>query len=392
MQAEGDPDLRARFLAGMSYAAATVNIVTTDGPAGRLGVTVSAMSSVSADTSKPTLLVCVHHLSPVAAAILDNGIFCVNVLRDDQSFVSDTFAGRFKDDIKDKFDCVDWTTQVTGAPRVVDPLVAFDCKVISSERVGTHHVFFGEVQDIFAAERGSPLIYANRSYGRASRIDPVTNIAAGVTMDARRLRIGCFDAFGPFVLPELMAQLTPDFDVTLIEGDHRRVLESLRAGETDLALLYDFDLGTDIKAVLSGTLTPYVLLAQDHPLVKQDSIAISDVVDLPMVLFEVVPSADNALSIFARNGVAPTVQYRSGSLEIVRGLVGRGLGFAILMTRPASDQTYDGNRVVMRPIKDDAAPARVVLAARQSSDLLERDDRIRRIFAALFEHHFERET
>ena len=52
------PELRQRFLTGMSNAACTVSVVTTDGPAGRFGVTVSAMASVSADTPKPTLLVC----------------------------------------------------------------------------------------------------------------------------------------------------------------------------------------------------------------------------------------------------------------------------------------------------------------------------------------------
>ena len=100
-----DQGLRDRFIGGMSHAACTVNIVTTDGAAGRAGVTVSAMSSVSADTPKPTLLVCVHHLSPAADRIIENGVFCVNVLRDDQSFISDSFAGRFRDDLQNKFDC-----------------------------------------------------------------------------------------------------------------------------------------------------------------------------------------------------------------------------------------------------------------------------------------------
>ena len=45
------------------------------------------MSSVSADTAQPTLLVCIHHLSPAGQAIINNGVCCVNVLRDDQSFV-----------------------------------------------------------------------------------------------------------------------------------------------------------------------------------------------------------------------------------------------------------------------------------------------------------------
>src|SRR5258707_8359073 len=108
--------LRQQFLLGMSHAACTVNVVTTDGVAGRHGVTVSAMVSVSADTPQPTLLVCIHHLSPVIAAVLKNGVFCVNVLRDDQSHISDNFAGRSSARGAAKFDCATWTTQLTGAP------------------------------------------------------------------------------------------------------------------------------------------------------------------------------------------------------------------------------------------------------------------------------------
>ena len=165
-----DTDLRARFLAGMSHAAATVNVVTTDGPAGRAGVTVSAMSSVSADTPKPTLLVCVHRDSPAAAAILENGVFCVNVLSEAQSGISDAFAGRMRDRIADKFECAEWQVMPSGAPRVVDPLVAFDCRVVSFDLVGTHHVFFGEAGDIFIAGEGSPLLYAKRDYAGAARL------------------------------------------------------------------------------------------------------------------------------------------------------------------------------------------------------------------------------
>ena len=160
-----DPALRQRFLNGMSHAACTVNVVTTDGVAGRHGVTVSAMVSVSADTPQPTLLVCIHHKSAVADAVLENGVFCVSVLRDDQSHISENFAGRSGVHGAAKFDCAKWSTQVTGAPRVLDALVAFDCKVTASERVGSHFVVFGSVQDIFVAGGGVPLIYANRAYG-----------------------------------------------------------------------------------------------------------------------------------------------------------------------------------------------------------------------------------
>jgi flavin reductase (DIM6/NTAB) family NADH-FMN oxidoreductase RutF len=157
--------LRSAFLEGMSHTASTVNIVTTDGPEGRAGVTVSAMSSVSADTPAPSLLVCVHHLSSACSAILKNGVFCVNVLRDDQSYISDTFAGRIEPEDGDKFSCAEWVIQTTGAPRVIDPLVAFDCRLTHSELFGTHYVMFGEVEDIFIAQEGLPLIYTGRRYG-----------------------------------------------------------------------------------------------------------------------------------------------------------------------------------------------------------------------------------
>src|ERR1700683_1631501 len=190
-----DSGLRQRFLHGMSHAACTVNVVTTDGAAGRHGVTVSAMVSVSADTPQPTLLVCIHHLSPVADALLENGVFCVNVLRDDQAHISDHFAGRSAVRGAAKFDCAQWTTQVTGAPRVIDALVAFDCRVTASERVGSHFVVFGSVQDIVVAGGGAPLIYANRAYGvprrflqRRTARRPAENLA---------LTFGCYQVFAP---------------------------------------------------------------------------------------------------------------------------------------------------------------------------------------------------
>lgn len=163
--------LRSAFLEAMSHTAATVSIVTTDGPAGRAGVTVSAMASVSADTPAPSLLVCLHHLGSAAPAILKNGIFCVNVLKADQSHISDVFAGRIRMEDGNKFSCAEWVAQMTGAPRVVDPLVAFDCRLTHSELMGTHHVMFGAVEDIFIAPRGLPLIYANRAYGTPAQLD-----------------------------------------------------------------------------------------------------------------------------------------------------------------------------------------------------------------------------
>ena len=169
MNAINHADLRHQFLSGMSRAACTVNIVTTDGEAGRAGVTVSAMSPVSADTDNPTLLVCVHNLSPAAEKIIQNGVFCVNVLRDNQTYISEIFAGRAHHKSRDKFECTHWATHTTGSPVAEDALVSFDCRLVSNIRVGTHFVLFGETVEILVSKDGSPLIYTERAYGSVTQ-------------------------------------------------------------------------------------------------------------------------------------------------------------------------------------------------------------------------------
>jgi flavin reductase (DIM6/NTAB) family NADH-FMN oxidoreductase RutF len=354
----------------MSFSASTVNIVTTDGAAGRAGVTVSAMSSVSADAPRPTLLVCVHQMSPVADKIIQNGVFCVNVLRDDQAYISDAFAGRFKDQVPDKFDCADWVVMPSGAPRIVDPLVGFDCRVVSSNLVGTHYVFFGEVSDIFIAESGKPLIYAKRAYGTASRIEGVTTLAAGRENAGKSLSVGCLHTFGPYFMPGLIRRMMdndPNQKIDLVEGDQRRVVECLQAGEIDLALIYDLELPDDLRRSPLTRLAPYVLLPKGHPLADKKDLIPADLAPYPMILLDAPPSSTYFISILEQAGARPNIAHRSTNFEMVRGMVGQGLGYTLLATRPATLMTYDGNALVTRPLISDAAASQVVLARRRGA-------------------------
>lgn len=169
-------ELRSDFLQGMSLAAATVNIVTTDGPAGKAGVTVSAMTSVSADCPRPVLLVCINQASAGARPIIGNGVFVVNVLRESQAGISDAFAGRLGDKGESRFERGNWTAGKTGAPILDDALVSFDCRLLDQHKVGTHHVLFGTVEAVKLSAPGKPLIYANRNYAVPAALgsDPVS--------------------------------------------------------------------------------------------------------------------------------------------------------------------------------------------------------------------------
>ena len=358
--------IRQKFLLGMSHAACTVNVVTTDGKAGRHGVTVSAMVSVSADTPSPTLLVCIHHLSPVADALLANGVFCVNVLREDQAHVSDSFAGRSGAQGEAKFECAAWTTEFTGAPRLIDSLVAFDCRVTACERVGSHFVVFGSVQDIAVAAGGAPLIYANRAYGVPQRfhqrLAPVEPRAA-----EGGLTVGCFQTFAPYVMPALIARIAkvhPGMALTLVEADQGQLLAGLRRGEVEVALLYDFGIGGDMHTERLAELTPYVLLPDGHPLASSAAITLEALVGEPLILLDVEPSRDYFLSLFRDRGLEPRIGYRTASFEMVRGLVGHGLGFSLLATKPANNMSYDGRALVARPLATPVANSLLVLANR----------------------------
>lgn len=159
-------DLKKTFLDAMSRSAASVCVVTTDGPAGRGGVTVSAMTSISADGEAPTMLTCINASSSTLPLILENGCFCINVLGTGQTEISDVFSSRVPAPGGDKFNAVTVESLATGAPWLTEALVAFDCRLISADKHGTHHICIGAVEAVRVAPEGEPLLYGMRRYLR----------------------------------------------------------------------------------------------------------------------------------------------------------------------------------------------------------------------------------
>ena len=152
---------RDLFLDAMRRTAATVSVVTTSGP-GRnpVGVTVSSLSSLSADPCM--LLICVHHLSRAAVEISINRTFCVNVLPSHHAAMADCFAGRSQE-MDERFKIGAWNTSGTRAPSLDDSIASLDCELEWSKQFASHYIFVGKVVGIMARD-GCPLVYADRSY------------------------------------------------------------------------------------------------------------------------------------------------------------------------------------------------------------------------------------
>lgn len=358
---------RERFLEGMSRAAATVSIVTTDGPAGRAGITVSSMSSVSADSERPSLLVCVHDLAASAAAIAANGRFCVNVLTDVQAKVSDAFAGRMA--AEDKFQHGLWTTSPGGLPMLEGALVAFDCELKSDTLYGTHHIFVGEVDHTELSEAGIALVYANRSYGSTvpfgSSMASRRELADGEEFE--RVTLGAYPTLAPFVVPRLLAAFSesaPYLEIQVREDTQVQLLRDLQRGEIDLALTYDFELPEDVDRRLVAQLATYALLPANHPLAREESVSLAELVHEPMILLDLQPSRGYFTGLFESMGLHPHIAYRTTSHEMVRAMVGNGLGYSLLGTRAASAVSVDGRATVTVALRDELPASSVVVISR----------------------------
>jgi len=153
----------------MARLGAAVNVVTSDGPGGRCGFTASAVCSVT-DTP-PTLLVCVNRTNDSYPPLKANGVLCVNTLAGGHEDLSAVFAGLTEGDASARFNAGAWRRLETGAPVLSDATVAFDCRVTESVEVGTHTVFFAEVEAIQVGDTRDALIYFGRMYHRLAHQD-----------------------------------------------------------------------------------------------------------------------------------------------------------------------------------------------------------------------------
>ena len=358
---------RKMFLEGMSKAACTVNIVTTDGNAGRAGLTVSAMCSVSADPA--SLLVCVHEQSRSCDAISENKVFCVNVLNENQSHISNSFAGKLSTD--DKFACAEWERKLTGAPVLKDSLTNFDCHLKKSFKWGSHFIFIGEVAQIGVQGNGNPLIYANRAYGRAIPLTEEKLKHIADNGDETQVRLGSFLTISAFFIPALLSEYRRRGNTTrvkLVEGKQEELLDLLKSSNLDLAIMYLDEQALEIETELLFEIPPYVLLPSEHPLAKQNRVSLTELINYPMITLQSPSGGANFIDgLFKQAGVKANKGFIAPSFEVLRGMVGHGLGYAITITKPSSNMTYDGAALTRKPIAESVSPARLVLAYQSSN-------------------------
>src|SRR3984957_1434008 len=237
------------------------------------------------------------------------------------------------------------------------------------------------------AETGAPLVVRGRRgvsptaagatlVSHAERIfeqvrEAEADIAAAMGVRAGRLRVGSFPSGGATLMPPAVARFRrshPDVVLTLEDGEPEEIVPRLRAGELDLALLYEFPgirprrrrLGAGLRSVRLLEDPIRVALPADHPLAAKSQLVLADLRDEPWVQTSASsPYAKHVVSTCLRAGFEPTVAFESDDFDTVQGLVAAGVGVA-LIPRLALNNVHPA--VTVRELRD-GGPIRQVTVA-----------------------------
>ncbi len=176
------------------------------------------------------------------------------------------------------------------------------------------------------------------------------------------ITIGCYPTLAPTILPSLLqgfGRLHPRVELAIVEATHDRLEGRLEAGRVDVAFVYDTLIPGEPQRAKLFELPAHVIVAGDDPLAAAASVRLEELVDRDLILLDAPPSSEHTMSMFAARGLTPRVRHRVQSSEAVRALVGRGLGYGILVQRPANPASHEGYPVVMLEIAPAVPPVGV---------------------------------
>lgn len=157
----GDDDrVIGQFRRAMRRVAATVNVISLNVHGRPMGITATAVSSLSMEP--PSLLACINRGAAVHASMADMANFRVNILHRDQEEIARMFADRTMEDLRF---AAGWEITADLPPRLVDAQASILCRRIDHHQFGTHSIFIGVIEDVCVREDVSPLLYWNGRYG-----------------------------------------------------------------------------------------------------------------------------------------------------------------------------------------------------------------------------------
>lgn len=179
------------------------------------------------------------------------------------------------------------------------------------------------------------------------------------------MTVGCYAALTPFLIPLLVDGFTrhhPAVNLELIEGQLNEMRQALAQGSCDVALLYAFGDEAGLSCTTLRASRPYVIVAADHAVAGRESVSLAELADEPLIIHAEPPAQQNADHWFSLAGARPNIRYRTSSIEAVRSMVARGLGFATLIQTWPTDTSVEGLPLASVPLSDPLDDVELVIA------------------------------
>ncbi|GAA2175581.1 LysR family transcriptional regulator [Agrococcus versicolor] len=227
--------------------------------------------------------------------------------------------------------------------------------------LGAHLAVRRRAHGLTLTTAGAHVVAQARSLLAAAR-ELQTSLAAADGELVGPIAVACYPTLAPTVLPPLLAGFAaqhPGVDLHVLETTQDGLVGRIESGEVDVAFVYDRLVPGNPRRARLFALPAHVLLAPGDPLAAQERVPLEDLVDRDLILLDAPPSSEHILSLFAARGLTPRIRQRVASYESVRTLVGRGLGYGILVQRPANAASYEGFPVELREIEPAVEPVGV---------------------------------
>lgn len=177
--------------------------------------------------------------------------------------------------------------------------------------------------------------------------------------------LGSYNTIAPILVPPLISGFVtehPNVTFKLKEGLKKHLVTWLQDGDIDLALLFDIDLPEGLEKSTLYQSIPHALLPLDHPLAKKSAVSLQELSREPFILLDHSPGRQYFTSLFSDRGLKLTITQKASSLEVLRGMIGCGLGVSVLITKPPSDISYGGREIAALPISDAIDPISICIA------------------------------
>ena len=150
------------FRETMSRFPAAVCVVTSNGAAGRCGITASSVCPVTDEP--PIVSFCINRQSRTNRVFKINGSVAINLLRDTQVEVAKCFAGQTDLSLEDRFSGWHWSRGIDGAPLLDQAVSTLQGRIGMTVEAGTHTVFLVTLTHACFAGEAAPSIYFHRTF------------------------------------------------------------------------------------------------------------------------------------------------------------------------------------------------------------------------------------